>query len=153
MKNAFLFYTITLCLLLSIGGNAAAQSMPGNTKKTTAAKSTLEYEKFPHWISMMHDPNVNYFEAVAAYDAFWKNHEKPVLEEEELMENGIVAVKEHRQKLNKRELREQQELQKYAYDVKYFEHWKRTVAPYVQDDGRILSSDERLQIWYDQRNQ
>jgi hypothetical protein len=39
---------------------------------------------------MMHDPDVNYFEAVAAYDAFWKNREKPVLEEEELMEDGTL---------------------------------------------------------------
>lgn len=152
MNYKFHFCTIMLCLLLSMAGSVTAQSLSRDKKSATAVKENADYGKYPYWISMMHDPAVNYFDALEAYDAFWKNREKPVLEEEELMGTGADAANEHRQKLNKRELREQQELQQYAYDVKYFEHWKRSVEPYVQSDGRILSSDERLQIWYEQRN-
>ena len=151
MKYNFHFYTIVLCLLLTMAGSVAAQNLYSDKKGSTAAKVKSDYEKYPYWINMMRDPAVNYFDALEAYEAFWRNQEKPVLEEEELMGSGADKANEHRQKLNKRELREQQELQQYAYDVKYFEHWKRSVEPYVQSDGRILSSDERLQIWYEQR--
>ena len=31
------------------------------------------YSKNPEWIQMMDNPNVNYYEAVKAYNEYWKN--------------------------------------------------------------------------------
>lgn len=152
MKNKILNAFIIIILMLQFG-NAISQVKETTSRNSHVATDKKDYAKYPYWISMMHDPNVNYFEAKIAYDEFWRNREKPVLEEEELMEYGVIAVREEQSKLRKREIREQQELRKYAYDVKYFEHWQRTVEPYVQEDGRILSAEEKLQIWYNQKNQ
>ena len=46
------------------------------------------YQKLPQWIAMMDDPNCDYFEAMKAFDLFWKNRKKP-LEEKEVL--GSIA--------------------------------------------------------------
>ncbi len=51
-----------------------------------------------------------------------------------------------------REEKEEEEIRKYALDVKKFEHWKLVVKPYVQTDGRILNADEKLKLWQEQRS-
>ena len=43
---------------------------------------TPNYSKHPYWIDMIKDPNVNYFEAVKAYDEFWKDRKKPEQEDD-----------------------------------------------------------------------
>ena len=32
---------------------------------------------FPYWIDMMNDSNVNYYDAVTAFDTYWENRVKP----------------------------------------------------------------------------
>jgi hypothetical protein len=112
---------------------------------------TINYSKYPYWIDMMNDPNVNYFEAVKAYDEFWKDRKKPE-EEDDIIGPKKSGTDKHNF-FKKREEREEAESQKYAFDVKKFEHWKLMVKPYVQEDGRILTADEKLKLWEQQQQQ
>ena len=111
------------------------------------------YSKQPYWIEMMNDPNVNYFEAVKAYDEFWAERKKPIEEDEKIGQNKSIESKGKlkSKRFRSKEEREKEESKKYLLDVKKFEHWKLTVQPYVQEDGRILSADEQLKLWEDQR--
>ena len=112
----------------------------------------------PKWIKMMDDPHVNYFEAVKNYEAFWKGKVKPWSEQDEI--NAEEARAHYKpQIISKRELRkaakervERAKYEKYAYDCKRFEHWMLVTKPYVQADGHILSKEEQLKIWQDQRH-
>ena len=121
-----------------------------------SAQSAKKYHQHPYWIDMMKDPNVNYFEACKAYDAFWKGRIKPREEEEIIGQQNDVnagADKDH-YKAERREKKEKQQdadLQKYAFDCKKFENWKRQNAPYVKSDGHLMTADERLKVWHQQR--
>ncbi|MFL5764039.1 MAG: hypothetical protein ACJ77K_08870 [Bacteroidia bacterium] len=110
---------------------------------------TPDYSKHPYWIDMMNDPHVNYFEAIKAYDEFWKDRKKPDQEDDIIGQKKTGAGKHHLFKT--REEREEAEVRKYALDVKKFEHWKIKVKPYVQEDGRILNADEQLELWKTQK--
>ena len=37
------------------------------------------------------------------------------------------------------------------YHYKRFKQWKKDVLPFVQEDGRILSNEERMAIWEQQQ--
>ena len=94
----------------------------------------------PAWIKMMNDSKVNYHEAVKAFSEFWKNKEKPT-EEKEIF-GDIVKNKKTELKTAK-----SGDAVKYRVEYKKFLNWQREVAPYVQPDGRILSMEERLELW------
>lgn len=115
----------------------------------TALQAQNNYKKNPVWIDMMDNENTNYFEVIKAYELYWTTHEKPENEEGEMMnqEEGKKEVKEHADKLSKRELKELEEYRWLRYQVKRFEHWKEEMLPYVQDDGSILTSDQRIKLW------
>lgn len=133
LMKLFVLLTLLLGTQQAVAQKVKAQIVP-------------DYSSHPYWITMMDDPSVNYFEAVKAYDAYWTKHEKP-LDEEKLMTSGTEAVKEHQKKLSKRERKKQDEEQLLAFQSKRFEHWLEMMKPYVQDDGRILSPAERLELW------
>ncbi len=108
------------------------------------------YSKNPEWIQMMDNPNVNYYEAVKAYNEYWKNREKPGELEESTM-NSKEKMKEYKREhkhdgdkkpLSDKEKKELQEKENMIYQIKRFENWMLTVKPYVQEDGRILSQAE-----------
>lgn len=115
---------------------------------------TKNYKKYPYWIEMIKDPNVNYFEAITAYDTFWKNKQKPMDENETIGQTKGTDNKEQ-QIQNRKEIREkrrEKELyKKYGLECKKFEHWKLQVKPYVQADGHILSKEEQLKLWEDKK--
>ena len=125
-------------------------------------KQIKQWEKNPDWITMMEDENANYFETIAAYEAFWKNHEMPVEEDQILRaprdqkekvesRSEIRKRKREERKMEKEEQEEAVLRHKYAFAVKKFKHWKITVEPYVQPDGRILSKAEQLKLHEQQR--
>ncbi|MFI5218788.1 MAG: hypothetical protein ACHQNT_04805 [Bacteroidia bacterium] len=122
------------------------------------AKSSKEYSKYPFWIEMIEDPSVNYFEAVKAYDEFWANRKKPKEEDEIIGEKFYSSTAEKKKKslwdrlFVTREEKQEAEANKYKFDCKKFEHWKFVMQPYVQPDGRILSTDEQLELWKKQRS-
>jgi hypothetical protein len=110
-------------------------------------KVKLDYAKDPVWISMMEQDGGNYYETVKAFDTYWASRTKPVDVEAEDMPKG----KEYTQKkMNKRQKKKNAKAaseQEMIYQVKRFRKWKADMQPYVQEDGTILNSDERLKLW------
>lgn len=120
------------------------------SKKTTG---TIDYKKEPVWIKMMEDPSVNYYEAVKAFDLFWEGKIEPE-EEGELITEGKISTAQADSLRAARASWTQVERNNYEnlkYQFKRFKDWKRTVYPFVQSDGRILSEQERLEIWQKQQ--
>lgn len=103
---------------------------------------------------MIKDPNVNYFEAINAYNTFWSGKQKP-LEENELI--GQTKGEESKEeKMDSRKEMRVKRKEKYLYkkfglECKKFEHWKMQVKPYVQADGHIITKEEQLKMWGDKK--
>ncbi|MBK6837577.1 MAG: hypothetical protein IPG90_04265 [Bacteroidetes bacterium] len=137
---------------------------PHSSSSQTAKPSPSEYKNTPVWISMIDNPATNYYEAIKAYDSYWENHVKPLNGEEE--EEGFMnesqnereqerAEKKEKKigkRLSKDELKAMEEKNYMILQIKRFENWKREVAPFVQEDGRILSLEERAEIWNKQQS-
>jgi hypothetical protein len=124
---------------MMLSGVTAAQAQSGIKSKNT-----------PLWIRVMDDSEANYYDAQKDYAAFWKGKEKPE-DEESLMSSGVENTKEHIAKRSKRELKEEREKDYYRYQCKRFENWLMVNKPYVQKDGRVLTTDERLKLWQDKQ--
>lgn len=165
--NFTLFFTerirwilfLILIRFLLLNGSAMAQS-----------ESSSDYTHNPSWVKMMSDPKVNYFEAVKAYEDFWKGKVKPTDEAEEMESrseqdrSAKLTEKEKkelvREQLKEKKLKERENKKvlttddmkqlewkrEMTYQCKRFEEWKRSVLPYLQNDGSILSEEERMQI-------
>jgi hypothetical protein len=84
----------------------------------------------PDWIKMMNDRNVNYFEAVKAFDSYWANREKPA-ETDAVFKDG-----------KEKEPVEIENI-KFAFEYRKFLAWKYQVLPFVEPDGRIRSAAQR----------
>jgi hypothetical protein len=106
----------------------------------------------PSWITMMEDPDVNYFEAVKSFNDYWKNKEKPV-EEGEMFESVGNKQKEEAINRKKARLRANEPAHLYAFEYKRFIWWMREMEPFVQPDGHIKGMNERLNEWRVQKQQ
>jgi len=134
------------------------------------------YKNNPVWILMMDDPDVNYFEALKAYETYWKYHKKPTGEEEEMQmmaaltgekmskkqvrkkkeierEQKRAAEKSASKTYSKKEQLEISEKENMKYQIKRFENWMLDVKPFVQEDGSILSDQEKQSIWIKQQEE
>lgn len=124
------------------------------TLSTTAQQK--DYSAYPYWVEMIDHPSTNYFEAIKAFDEYWKHHIKPMDEEEVMFEEMNETEKLHYAVLVKHletmTPAERREFDRLKYHYKRFKQWKLAVFAYVQEDGRILSAEERLRIWQDQQN-
>jgi hypothetical protein len=112
----------------------------------------------PKWVSMMEDPNVNFFEAVKTYQDYWKTHKKPV-SESELFEKENKRPKDERKAEDEREAErlgklgqalsgaELEQTEYLKYQSKRFDKWVIEVKPWVQENGHILTYEERKAIW------
>lgn len=117
----------------------------------------------PVWVTMMEDPNTNYFAALKAYNEYWKTHVRPPGEEEEMErnQNGRRQLTKEEEREREREERRKKKLsgaelertEYLKYQTKRFENWTREVKPWVQEDGRILTDEERTQIWQKQQQE
>lgn len=116
---------------------------------------TGDYKNQPVWISMMADPKVNYFEAVKAFEMYWEGKIEPEEEYELINEGHITTAQGDSLRKARMEWTQAQrnEYEQMKYQFKRFKDWKRTVQPFVQSDGRILSEQERLEIWEKQQRQ
>ncbi|MEI8279049.1 MAG: hypothetical protein WCG87_04745 [Bacteroidota bacterium] len=129
---------LLLCMAMCLSASLNAQTNSQYTEK--------DYARHPLWIKMISDPNTNYFEAEKAYKIYFQHHPKPE------GEHDVIGEHEAREKrLSKRERQKIQADNRLRLDVKKYEHWHMKMQPYVQSDGRILSTDERLQIWKEQQ--
>jgi alpha-galactosidase/6-phospho-beta-glucosidase family protein len=125
---------IILCLMLVFQQlYVAAQSTP------FAAK---DYARKPLWIEMIKDTAANYFEVEKAFNQYFKHHEKPEGENEEIGEHA--ARKKH---VSKREQKKIQKENHMRMEIKKYEHWRMMMLPYVQPDGSILSPTQRIEMW------
>jgi hypothetical protein len=135
------YLLLTVCCLFCMSG-AFAQ----NTVKAA-----------PAWVKMIDDPNTNYYAAIREFESFWKGRELPIEEEEVLNEEMTGREKrEHKKevrKLGKMSPSERQEYDYLVYQYKRFINWKREVFPFVQEDGRILTEQERNAIWEQQQKE
>lgn len=104
--------------------------------------------KHPVWIQMIDKEETNYFQAVKAFDLYWKNRELP-MEEEDVLDSKFQKERAEDEKgfFYKIFHKNEEEAKKYAFEYKKFKHWQRTVEPYVQEDGRILTKEEQLKIF------
>jgi len=141
------------CLLFLFGANGLwAQT------DTVVEKAN----NLPVWVQMMNDENTNYYEAVKAFEDYFKIHAMPGEEvEEELMgasdkakENYEREMKEENKEITtaqqRKELVEREQL---SYQVKRFRNWMQEMKAFVQEDGHILSSEERVRIWQQQQEE
>ena len=147
MKTIIRIYFITLSLLLLLCANTTAQ-------KTTDSLSA--YAKQTLWIGMIDNPRTNYYEAIKAYDTYFKYHKKPKDEDDskagakENTKNGDEEDDDYLKSLSAEELNNYAQIK---YQVKRFENWIREMKPFVQEDGRILTDAERIAIWNKQQEE
>ena len=114
------------------------------TVHTTDARAARGSQ--PLWVTMMEDPNTNYYKSIEEYNNFWKTHVKPTDEED--MRAGHDVKEQQKTDVNDKEETQSARLADYyRYQCKRFENWVRVNKPYVQKDGHILTAEERLKIW------
>ncbi len=95
--------------------------------------------KDPVWYTMMQDSNVNYYEAVRSYEAYWKGKMPPPNKEARHSETYQAYFKTLTPD-------EKMEYDRICWFSKAFREWKREVSVWVQPDGHILSVAERTAI-------
>lgn len=133
-------YTLLVFAFLASCCIANAQNKSTHTDK--------EYMQKPLWIAMMDDPNTNFFEIEKAFDLYWSKHEKPEGEHEEIGERA-----ERERTPSKRRQRKASAENDLRFALKRYEVWNDQTRPYVQPDGRILTTEERLEIFKQQQQQ
>lgn len=139
-------FIVASALMLCFGSLSAQESK---------VKPPVDYSKVPAWIDMMKDPHVNYYTATEAFEKYWENRIEPE-EESELITEGKITKAQADSMKNVRSSWSQNQLNDYMemkYQFKRFKDWKRSNFPYVQPDGRILSEQERLEIWQKQQKE
>lgn len=141
-----------------------AIALSGLSETVVAQQSQAPSMETPKWVIMMEDPNVNFFEAVKEYDAFWLTHKKPASEAETFETQALDAKtaealreKQERERIEKlgpplsgHELETAEYLK---YQSKRFDKWVIEVKPWVQDNGHILTFEERQAIWLRQQEE
>jgi len=118
----------------------------------------------PKWVIMMEDPGVNFFDALKEYESYWLTHKKPVSEAETFESQALDGkigeerrLQEERKRVEKlgppltgRDL----EIAEYlTYQTKRFDKWVIEVKPWVQDNGHILTYEERQALWLRQQEE
>lgn len=144
MKKYLLF-----SLLIALPSTYASAQLPQQANGQALAHAQVhdsdEYAVDPYWIDMMEDTLTNFHEAEKAYRIYFQHHEKPEGEEVEINEHA--EREEHVSKRRQRKIDAENNLR---MDVKRYEVWREQMLPYVQNDGRILTPEERLAIWKEQ---
>lgn len=127
------------------------------------AQSTAPMD-VPKWAIMMEDPDVNFFEALKAYEAFWLTHKKPSSEAETFETQALDGkaaedrrIQEERKRVEELGLplegRDLEIAEYLKYQSKRFEKWVIEVKPWVQDNGHILTYEERQALWLRQQEE
>ena len=91
---------------------------------------------------MMNDEDVNYFEAIKAFDLYWTTHSKPEGESD----MDIKQTEKNKKRFSKREIKEAREEASMRMNIKKFDWWKNKMEPFVKEDGTIMNADERRKL-------
>lgn len=135
---SFLQFKI-LFILFFLGSSAFAQN---DSLHQCSKKQLREYRKKAQWVNMMNDTNVNYFQAKIAFEEFWKGKPSP----ESIMEGEKEEGDNERSLLSRIFISEKKynaEILQYSEEHKKFLNWLRVNAPYVKEDGTIMSQQEK----------
>lgn len=116
-----------------------------------AQQKNLNWRTDATWVKMIDDPNVNYYEAIKTYNEYWKTHTKPVEQEDNKAELDKSGEKPTARPVPTREEKIYED--EMTYQVKRFETWMREEKPFVQENGRILTQQERNEIWKKQQEE
>jgi hypothetical protein len=143
-KTALQLRISTILALLCCISNFTMAQQNGTPTDTSRFKL---YRTSPVWKDMLDDPNANYFEVQKAFELFWSGKELPVEEDEIIGEDHRLKNNFINRTFNAKELREQQERDALAFDYKRYHWWLIKMEPYVQEDGRILTMEQRLELW------
>ncbi len=147
--RSYLKQKLMLLFILLTSALAQAQS---NTSKES------EYRNSPLWITMMNDPNENYFETVKAFRIFFTDRFLPEEPWEKMQEGadsfekevGLETGNENRREKEREKEREKRKQKpnspNYAAEVRAFRSWFYSVQPWVQSDGSIVTPDEQQRI-------
>ena len=112
-----------------------------NTVSSVVIEKVDTLTLFPYWIDMMNDSNVNYYDAVTAFDTYWENRVKPT------EDDGEAVDIFDKQKTPKQEAEDKLRSVEYVYEYKQFLHWKQSNKNLVKPDGSILTNEEILEQW------
>ncbi|MDB5256842.1 MAG: hypothetical protein JWM14_1537 [Chitinophagaceae bacterium] len=132
----------------------------------------MVYHATPAWISMMEDPNVNYFDACTAFEMYWVGREIPAETEGEANKLYETKGKGKNEREREREREREQKKGSYKkedheeeeglhfkdpnsytmiYEYKRFINWRRVMSNKIDPQtGRILSRQEQDTIWKNQ---
>jgi len=113
------------------------------------SNKTDHYKVYPVWIQLMEDPSVNYYEAVLAFDTYWENREIPKGEHE--LFSATNEEKEKEDFISNKKGSQSLDARLYVFEYKKFKHWQQQVLPFVKEDGHIMSKEEQLVLWNQQR--
>jgi hypothetical protein len=137
-----------LALTWTLGYGQASKARK-DSLKTEKAKTSL-YKKQPVWIAMHQDTAANYHEAVRAFKEYWKDRPQP---KDELEGSEKEKTSLFRKIFEAGEVKKEKESEEYAFEYKKFNNWVRDNAPFVQPNGRMLTPNERMALWKQQRPQ
>jgi hypothetical protein len=136
--------------------------------KSTAQESTTskpDYKNNPLWITMMNDPNANYFETVKAFREFFADRFLPEEPWDRAQEGGDpfekevgLEVEDGSGKKSENELKRESYKQdpnepNYAEEVRAFKGWFYGTKPWVQSDGTIVNPAQQQEIIEKQQNE
>lgn len=98
----------------------------------------------PVWIQMMNDTNVNYYQAIRAFDLYWEHRDTPGTEHELFTlsetEKSKGIYREHRNQKS-------EEAKKYAFEYKKFKKWALRNEAFVKENGQLMTPAERITQW------
>lgn len=135
MKNLLLL----VLLILSFPTDLAAQQ----------SRSERAYRQYPHWIAMMDDTLANYNEVTRAFGLYWETRAMPSEEDAILgMKDAGEAEKQDKESWLRKlfPVKRQPDEAELAYAIKRYRHWQVKSAPWVQEDGTLLTPAQRRQI-------
>lgn len=91
------------------------------------------------WLTMMDSAGVNYYKAVASFEAYWTDKEKPTEEDGE----GQDLFKEEKDK----DKNAAPKPIDYVYEYKRFLNWQQRNKNLVKPDGTIMTPEEQIEQW------
>lgn len=115
-------------LLLSLLFSCKSKSV---AKKNIAVKNIDSVIESPQWIKMMNDSNVNYYQAVQAFNTYWEHREKATENDGE----GRNIYDNEKGKDEKKNI-------EFVYEYKQFLNWQLRYKNFVKADGTIMTQQE-----------
>ncbi len=114
----------------------------------------VNYTESPVWIAMMEEEGVIFNEVVNAFESFWQGKEVPESLEELMSEGKLTEIqaKEKRSERGQWTQEQRNDFQEMIYQVKRYKDWKRSNLPFLLPDGRIMTQQEKTDLWNKQQN-